>query len=152
MGRFALSHRMWSGLGYAAMAALAWGGTPSATDTMGSREAEFLAENDAAMAKMMKDMAVAPSGDVDRDFAAMMIPHHQGAVDMALIELRYGHNERLRRISQEIIVEQQQEIVAMRRAVGDVSADVSSCPGESSCTGATILGSGEIAPGSPTLR
>ena len=48
----------------------------------------------------------------------MMIPHHQGAIDMALAELRYGHNEQLRRIAQEIIVDQQQEIAAMRLAVG----------------------------------
>ena len=44
----------------------------------------------------------------------MMIPHHQGAIDMALAVLRYGHNEQMRRIAQEIIVEQQQEIAAMR--------------------------------------
>jgi uncharacterized protein (DUF305 family) len=48
----------------------------------------------------------------------MMVAHHQGAIDMARIQLRYGHNEQLRRIAQEIIVEQQQEILAMRRAVG----------------------------------
>jgi uncharacterized protein (DUF305 family) len=81
-------------------------------------EAPFLAENDAAMAKMMEGMEVKPSGDVDADFAAMMIPHHQGAVDMAEAELRYGRNEQLRRIAQEIIVEQQQEIAAMRLALG----------------------------------
>ena len=81
-------------------------------------EAPFLAENAAAMDKMMADMAVKPTGDVDADFAAMMIPHHQGAIDMALAELRHGKNEQLRRIAQEIIVEQQQEIVAMRLALG----------------------------------
>jgi hypothetical protein len=68
---------------------------------------------------MMADMAVKPSGDVDRDFAAMMIPHHQGAIDMAQAELRYGRNEQLRRLAQEIIVTQQQEITVMRLAVGD---------------------------------
>jgi uncharacterized protein (DUF305 family) len=81
-------------------------------------EAPFLAENGAAMDKMMADMAVKPTGDVDADFAAMMIPHHQGAIDMALAELRHGKNEQLRRIAQEIIVEQQQEIIAMRLALG----------------------------------
>jgi uncharacterized protein (DUF305 family) len=70
------------------------------------------------MDKMMADMAVKPSGDVDADFVAMMIPHHQGAIDMALAVLRYGKNERIRRIAQEIVVEQQQEIVAMRLALG----------------------------------
>jgi Domain of unknown function (DUF305) len=83
-----------------------------------SAQAAFAAENATAMAKMMAGMDVKPSGDIDRDFAAMMIPHHQGAIDMALAELRYGRNEPLRRIAQEIIVEQQQEIVAMRVALG----------------------------------
>ena len=49
----------------------------------------------------------------------MMIPHHQGAVDMAQSLLRYGRNEQLRRLAQEIIVTQQQEIAVMRLAVGD---------------------------------
>jgi uncharacterized protein (DUF305 family) len=84
-----------------------------------SEEQPFLSENAAAMNKMMADMAVKPTGDVDRDFVAMMVPHHQGAVDMAQAELRYGHNEQLRRIAQEIVVTQQQEITAMRLAVGE---------------------------------
>jgi len=145
--RVALSRRTGFGVAYAALAALAalaWGAAPPATNATGDSEAAFLAENDAAMAKMMKDMVVAPSGDVDRDFAAMMIPHHQGAVDMAAIELRFGHNEQLRRISQEIIVEQQQEIVAMRRAVDAVSVDISTCSGKPGCTSAPILGSMEV--------
>ena len=81
-------------------------------------EAPFLAENSAAMNSMMARMSVKPTGDVDVDFAAMMIPHHQGAIDMALAELRYGKNEQLRRIAQEIIVDQQQEITAMHLALG----------------------------------
>ncbi|MEJ0025083.1 MAG: DUF305 domain-containing protein [Rhizomicrobium sp.] len=89
-----------------------------AADTV-SAEAPFLAQNDAAMARMMNAMAVKPTGDVDRDFVAMMVPHHQGAIDMALAVLRYGRNERLRRLAQEIIVTQQQEIAAMRLAVGE---------------------------------
>ncbi|WP_373321122.1 DUF305 domain-containing protein [Paraburkholderia flagellata] len=71
------------------------------------------------MTKMMAGMAAGPTGDIDRDFVATMIPHHQGAIDMAMAELRHGHNEQLRRIAQEIVVEQQQEIVAMRLAVHD---------------------------------
>ena len=82
-------------------------------------EAEFLAANDAAMNKMMADMTVAPTGDIDRDFVAMMVPHHQGAIDMALIILRFGKSEQLKRLAQEIIVTQQQEIVAMKLAVGE---------------------------------
>jgi hypothetical protein len=82
-------------------------------------EAAFLKDNDAAMNKMMTAMAAKPTGDVDRDFVAVMTPHHQGAIDMAVIELRYGKNETLRRIAQEIIVDQMQEIDAMKLAIGD---------------------------------
>jgi uncharacterized protein (DUF305 family) len=82
-------------------------------------EAPYLAENVAAMTKMMIDMGIRPSGDVDADFVAMMIPHHQGAIEMAQAQLRYGRNERLRRMAQEIIVTQQQEIAAMRLALGE---------------------------------
>ena len=84
-----------------------------------SDEQPFLSENDAAMNKMMADMTIKPTGDVDRDFVAMMVPHHQGAIDMAKAELKYGHNEQLRRLAQEIIVTQQQEIPVMRLAVGE---------------------------------
>ena len=82
-------------------------------------EAAFIAENHTAMSTMMRGMAVRPSGDVDRDFVAMMVPHHQGAIDMAVAELRYGKNPTLKRLAQEIIVTQQQEIAAMRLAVGE---------------------------------
>jgi hypothetical protein len=81
-------------------------------------EAPYLADNVSAMSKMMVNMAIQPSGNVDSDFVAMMVPHHQGAIEMAQAELRYGRNEQLRRLSQEIIVTQQQEIVAMRLALG----------------------------------
>ena len=79
----------------------------------------YLTENIDAMTKMMIDMSIRPSGNVDRDFVAMMTPHHQGAIEMAQAELRHGHNEQLKRLAQEIIVTQQQEIGAMRLAVGD---------------------------------
>jgi hypothetical protein len=87
---------------------------PAAADSLA---AAFAAENDAAMNRMMAAMEIKPSGNIDRDFAAMMIPHHQGAIEMAQAELRYGRNEQLRRIAQEIIVEQQQEIAAMHLAL-----------------------------------
>jgi uncharacterized protein (DUF305 family) len=81
-------------------------------------EAPYLAENVSAMTKMMINMGIKPSGDVDTDFVAMMAPHHQGAIEMAQAELHYGHNEPLRRMAQEIIVTQSQEITAMRLALG----------------------------------
>ena len=70
-----------------------------------------------AMARMERDMMAPASGDADRDFAAMMVPHHQGAVEMAQAELRFGRDPVLRRLAQGIVVEQQQEIAAMRRAL-----------------------------------
>jgi uncharacterized protein (DUF305 family) len=75
---------------------------------------EFYELINEAMVKMHAGMNRAPSGDADRDFAAMMIPHHQGAIDMAVVELRFGQDERLRRLAQSIIVEQGQEIQVMR--------------------------------------
>ena len=110
-----MTHRaLLSTLFFAALAAV-----PAGAGSKTGVEAPFLAANDKAMDKMMRDMSVKPNGDVDRDFTAMMIPHHQGAIDMAEAELRWGHNEQLRRIAQEIIVEQQQEIAAMRLALGE---------------------------------
>jgi uncharacterized protein (DUF305 family) len=64
--------------------------------------------------RMHQGIAISPSGDVDRDFMRMMIPHHQGAIDMALVLLKYGHDEKLKRLAQSIIVEQGQEIAYMR--------------------------------------
>jgi hypothetical protein len=90
-----------------------------AAPAQSSSESAFLAENDAAMSTMMQGMKIKPSGDVDRDFVDMMVPHHQGAIDMAVAVLRYGHNPQIRRAAQEIIVDQQQEIAAMRLAVGE---------------------------------
>ncbi|WP_159007106.1 DUF305 domain-containing protein [Bradyrhizobium sp. S69] len=87
-----------------------------------ANEAAFLSENDKAMTRMMTDMTIKPSGDVDRDFVAMMVPHHQGAIDMAKALLGHGSNEQLRRIAQEIVVTQGQEIVAMRLAIGEPAA------------------------------
>jgi len=95
-------------------------------------ESAFLALNSAAMTKMMAGMAVKPTGDVDRDFVAVMVPHHQGAIDMAVAVLRYGHNESIRRLAQEIIVDQQQEITAMRLAVGETLPPSHASPTQSS--------------------
>jgi hypothetical protein len=91
-------------------------------------EAPFLTENDAAMSKMLTDMTVQPTGDVDHDFVEMMIPHHQGAIDMAQALLSHGHNEPLRRLAQEIIVTQQQEIAAMRLALGEPLPPMTAAP------------------------
>lgn len=90
--------------------------------------ASFIADNDAAMNRMMDAMNITPTGDVDADFVAMMVPHHQGAIDMAVAYLRYGKDERLRRLAQEIIITQKDEITAMRLAVGQPLARTSPSP------------------------
>jgi uncharacterized protein (DUF305 family) len=79
-----------------------------------SADGSFYSGLDEAMGRMHAGMQLSPSGDVDRDFAEMMIPHHQGAIDMAVLELRFGRDLRLKRLAQEIIVTQGQEIQLMR--------------------------------------
>ncbi len=70
----------------------------------------------ASMEKMAQDMTDVPmTGDPDRDFAAMMIPHHQGAIDMARVELRYGKDPTLLRLSHKIVAAQTREITQMQR-------------------------------------
>jgi hypothetical protein len=91
----------------------------TATRAAFPEEAPYLTENDAAMNRMISDMVIKPTGNVDRDFVAMMTPHHQGAIEMAQAVLRSGRNEQIRRLAQEVIVTQQQEIAAMRLAIGD---------------------------------
>ncbi len=77
--------------------------------------AGFMQAMNASMKQMDRDMAEAPmNGDVDHDFATMMMPHHQGAIDMAKAELRYGKDPVMRRLAQEILVDQQSEIDAMQ--------------------------------------
>jgi len=101
---------------------------PAEQPAVTADEKAYLRVNEAAMAKMMNGMDVKPTGDIDRDFVAMTNPHHQGAIDMAVIELRYGKNEQLRRIAQEIIVDQMQEIAAMKIATGEPANDTTPAP------------------------
>ena len=71
------------------------------------------------MERMDRQMTMAVmNGNVDHDFASMMIPHHQGAIDMAKAELLYGKDPVMRRLAQEILVDQQSEIDAMRLWIG----------------------------------
>lgn len=66
------------------------------------------------MARMSHDMNAAMTGDADIDFAAMMIPHHQGAIDMAKIQLEYGKDPDLRKLSEAIVAAQESEIAFMK--------------------------------------
>ena len=67
-----------------------------------------------AMDRMHRGMAVTPSGDADVDFARMMIPHHQGAIDMARVELAQGKDPALRAMAQDIIKAQEGEIATLK--------------------------------------
>jgi uncharacterized protein (DUF305 family) len=88
----------------------------------------FASAMDASMMRMDEAMSRPGTGDPDHDFAAMMIPHHQGAIEMAEAELRFGHDPVLRRLAQGIIVEQQQEITVMRQALASMSTSSTSAP------------------------
>lgn len=75
----------------------------------------FESRMNADMEKMMRDMhSPGYTGDRDIDFLAMMIPHHQGAIDMARLALEHGADPLTRQMAEEIIASQQAEIDAMR--------------------------------------
>ena len=83
----------------------------------GSPVAAFQHGMDSVMVVMdegMRRMDGANPADIDASFAAMMVPHHQGAVDMARLQLLYGKDPALRRLAQSIIAEQQVEIQQMQ--------------------------------------
>ena len=68
----------------------------------------------ASMQTMMKGMNVKPTGKPDQDFVLMMIPHHQGAIDMAKVELQYGTDPELRQLATDIVAAQEKEIAQMK--------------------------------------
>ena len=58
--------------------------------------------------------SITPTGNNDADFVKLMLPHHQAAIDMAKTELLYGKDPQMRRVAQEIIIDQQSEIELMQ--------------------------------------
>lgn len=96
-----------------------------------SARAAYMQAMHASMAKMMQDMdAAAMTGDPDRDFLAMMIPHHAGAVEMARLELIHGRDPLVRRLAEEILASQQSEIAAMQARLQFIKARKPGDPGE----------------------
>jgi uncharacterized protein (DUF305 family) len=81
-----------------------------------AEEQQFLFANDLAVSNMSREMLVKPTGDVDRDFVAIMIPQRQAAIDMARAELKYGQDEELRRLAQSIVDDEEREISTMRHS------------------------------------
>jgi hypothetical protein len=69
---------------------------------------------EAASMRMHKDMGMAYTGDADVDFARSMIPHHQGAIDMARIVLQHGKDPELRKLAEDIISAQEREIAFLQ--------------------------------------
>jgi Domain of unknown function (DUF305) len=88
------------------------------TGASDGNERQFLFASDLAISDMSRAMLIPPSGDVDRDFVAMMIPRDRATIDMAHAELQYGHDNELRRLAQSIVDRQQREISMMNGAIG----------------------------------
>ena len=118
-----LSHlsRLASGLALGALlscTALAQTASPHAGHNMAAPSSKGAPASNAAYekanAKMHKDMAVPLTGDADVDFLAGMIPHHQGAIDMAQVVLKHGKDPKVRKLAQEIIEAQKKEIAMMQ--------------------------------------
>ncbi len=77
-----------------------------------------IAADQDAMKSMMAQMNAPYTGNADRDFVTHMIGHHQGAIDMAKIELKYGHDTEMRKMATGVIAAQQREIAEMQAWLG----------------------------------
>ena len=80
----------------------------AAVDTPATREFK------AAHARMMRNMGLPYTGDPDVDFRTHMIPHHQGAIEMAKAALKHAKNDDTKKMAQKIIDDQEKEIAEMQ--------------------------------------
>ena len=84
----------------------------------------FASEMHRQMQAMMQAMSAAPmTGDPDADFLAMMIPHHEGAIDMARLVLVHGRDPLTRQLAEEIMASQQAEIASMAKRLQKLSKE-----------------------------
>ena len=98
---------------------------PTVPAQFGKSFARYASEMNVGMAKMMADMhAPGYTGDADIDFIAMMIPHHQGAVDMARLVLQDGNDPVTRKLAEDIIASQTVEIEGMTRRLAQLRSGV----------------------------
>ncbi len=101
-------------------------GVPEVPSQYGNAYQRFVSEMNVGMGKMMSDMhAPGYTGDTDIDFLAMMIPHHEGAIDMARLVLQHGTDPVTRKLAEEIISSQRVEIEGMQRRLNDLKRGAS---------------------------
>jgi uncharacterized protein (DUF305 family) len=109
--------------------ALAQEQTESRHVSRAENEQRFLIESDLAISKMNLGMTAEKTGDVDRDFIAIMTAHQQGAIDITVAELKHGRDEELRRLAGDVIAAREHEMSAMHKAVaGSAPAHPSDTP------------------------
>lgn len=80
-------------------------------------EQQFLLDIDLAMSNMNRSMLMTSTDDIDRDFVNVMVPHHQGAIDMARPEIKWGRNDELRQLARRMVSQQEEEISSLRHAL-----------------------------------
>ena len=97
-----------------AIGVLAGAASAVAQSTTGHDMSGYAKDAMAMHEQMMAKMQMEPSDNPDKDFVMMMIPHHQGAIDMARLELQYGKDPELRALAEKIISDQEKEISQMK--------------------------------------
>jgi uncharacterized protein (DUF305 family) len=114
MSRLALAAALFVACAAPALAQQGHQGHQPAPPARSAAEPASTREFRAANARMHRDMDIRFTGNADRDFAAGMIPHHQGAIEMARIQLRHGTDPEMRRLAEDIIRAQETEIAQLR--------------------------------------